>query len=1192
MKNNGRKINLISSNIQQIKVNIKQKSNNISLKKYPISPDTIPSEDNNHNNLILEDMKSVKYQRYIDPKTYSNRSVFTESNSNKKYAYNPSSLYKFTNFPLKQNNKNKYKNNSNEEYINKSLGQKRKDAINNKENIYSTSSTIAINNNLNNNSKDNQKTKFKKGLNLSTNKNEIKYILNFFKNIPINNTKNKTYNNAKSKDKINDEKLYTEISNKNNYKNIINDKNKYYILSPDTFHLNSNKKTLTQNNNSDFIKASKNNVIKPEISQLSNIKTPNYNTYSSNENDMINYYNSCYNFYNKKNGTDSNSQKKDINNLNMFNTTNNNEYYNYNYIINSPIDNKKRKLIYGNNIKDIYEIENESNFNDILEPNENLMKKTRNSKNKIIFNENNYSTNINARKHKKVKSSFEINNNLFSLNNNEMKFNNILDINKYIQYKKKILDEFCNYLEEYIFISIKNNFDIFIFKLKEYCKEKNFHSLLLKRLQNKSTKKIFYKENSSLSNRYIRNNSENRLYSSLIMNENNSNIIKNTIKYNIPIETIGRKTLNDYNTYRNVYIIENNPTNKGKYKIGKSHDKYHVSNIDNYNNNYDTNESYNNNYNNIGELYVNTKNLNKRINNIESYNNKINKLNNNNNNLYIRKKYKKIKHLQLSDNKNSNEKLIINNYNHLNVTENSHKIINSEISDFNKNNNIENDILAAKVVKIYIKNNNINYQDISYDNNYINNKIISKNLLNQKNNNISKNNNKTLLIRNKNEIKPIKPIYKKKINRSNSKIFKSKQNLDRNKKCEITEEKNNEIKLNSNLEKNQNLNLKDKDLDISNEKIYKEIKNNNIKDNYLDISTDKRIINDYSRDENNQISQFEDNNYENNQNNDKKNDNNQNNINSPKNINEYNILSNGDILINDDLIINNENIIREIIVKDVCTSDKRLNVFIKYIDNFKKIKNSNNFSHLLNIFQTDSFFLQASFSKNKTNNKNKKLLQNILSSIIEEEEKSKIVGSVNNSDISEEDNYIGNFNNIYIQSIKYMTNLLQSIFNEKERDIIFKIFKILKRIKNDAFLKGLINQKKLEKLKEEKIGEKGKNTNKDIIFFSPTNILSVNNNYYFSSKSNDRKDIRNKYKKNKDNEYKNRNKNNLNKKIIQKMKEEMKLKDENIKLHKKYESSKNLYLNNDLSINLDKNKKNMKFRNNSCDNIFYKNTIC
>ena len=86
-----------------------------------------------------------------------------------------------------------------------------------------------------------------------------------------------------------------------------------------------------------------------------------------------------------------------------------------------------------------------------------------------------------------------------------------------------------------------------------------------------------------------------------------------------------------------------------------------------------------------------------------------------------------------------------------------------------------------------------------------------------------------------------------------------------------------------------------------------------------------------------------------------------------------------------------------------------------------------------------------------------------MSSIIEEEEKSKAAGSVNNSIISDEDNYNKrNFSNFFIQSIKYITNFLQNIFDDKKKAIFFQFFKILKKIKNDSFLKGLINQKKLQ----------------------------------------------------------------------------------------------------------------------------------
>ena len=68
------------------------------------------------------------------------------------------------------------------------------------------------------------------------------------------------------------------------------------------------------------------------------------------------------------------------------------------------------------------------------------------------------------------------------------------------------------------------------------------------------------------------------------------------------------------------------------------------------------------------------------------------------------------------------------------------------------------------------------------------------------------------------------------------------------------------------------------------------------------------------------------------------------------------------------------------------------------------------------------------------NSNNKLKLHKILSSIIEEEEKSKAAGSVNNSIISDEDNYKKRkYTNFYIQSIKYITNFLQNIFDDKKR---------------------------------------------------------------------------------------------------------------------------------------------------------------
>ena len=130
----------------------------------------------------------------------------------------------------------------------------------------------------------------------------------------------------------------------------------------------------------------------------------------------------------------------------------------------------------------------------------------------------------------------------------------------------------------------------------------------------------------------------------------------------------------------------------------------------------------------------------------------------------------------------------------------------------------------------------------------------------------------------------------------------------------------------------------------------------------------------------------------------------------------------------------------EIIVKDVSTRDKRVNVFIKYIedprfqlrDPYSTNDDKNRNMHLLILIQTDSIYLPAIYDQKNNSYKNSKYYKNmndknhknkmnkILSSIIEEEEKSKAAGSLNNSIISDEENLEnGNYSYFFIQSIKY-----------------------------------------------------------------------------------------------------------------------------------------------------------------------------
>ena len=77
-------------------------------------------------------------------------------------------------------------------------------------------------------------------------------------------------------------------------------------------------------------------------------------------------------------------------------------------------------------------------------------------------------------------------------------------------------------------------------------------------------------------------------------------------------------------------------------------------------------------------------------------------------------------------------------------------------------------------------------------------------------------------------------------------------------------------------------------------------------------------------------------------------------------------MSNGNNVINEDTDESEDNVIKEIIVKDVSTRDKRLNVFIKYIEMQGIRNNSTSFTnnHPLCLLQTDSIYFPASRERN------------------------------------------------------------------------------------------------------------------------------------------------------------------------------------------------------------------------------------
>ena len=887
--------------------------------------------------------------------------------------------------------------------------------------------------------------------------------------------------------------------------------------------------------------------------------------------------------------------------------------------------------------------------------------------------------NITDIRHKKELS--ENNMNFYNRINNNFNQTN----NQIINYKKELIEEFCYCLEEFIFMNVKNNFDTFITNLNNYCKDKHFNNLLLKRLQNKTIQKNFYKEKAS-SYKYLETNSSNPHYSSIIM-MNNSNIINvqrkdDYINNDFSKDFCGRKTFYNFRNTQSPPLTEKIDRIQKNYRFGKSQEPLDINNMDNYYNNYTYfhNNNLLENYNNFN--YYNSINYNKK----KNYNNINNIINNEDdeekkslikydtnyidNNLYIPKKLKKVGRKILSK---SNERLqkLINDSDLSNPYINkikAKKIFKHKFSpqnEINRSHELNNDIIRAKLNKNYNMNYlkkmhsmiNSDFQDISCDmNSNYNNRKDNEILFNRTNETIIKRNNTELNQRNTYDYRSneILPVYRKKIKinqiKSNiyinkafpnnirnkmiqlncanktadqllsPKIDKKNNNINNNINKNINEKAENLISINSSNSKNINnkrnvnteprreinnnmreteqnkfgkiqeltVNLSRKEnLLINNNKIsnnnnsniyINEEENNTFtnEDNFNDdvttenngklLTNEKDQINQTKNKNNNENDNKEKNNNEFNKEENSITDRNDNNINENENnqntetitinneTNDFNAMSNSNNIINDDTDESDENVTKEIIVKDVSTRDKRLNVFIKYVElsHFNTINNEFNNFNFFNIFQTDSIFVPSLFPKkdknyyydkyfygNKNEKNNKLKLHQILSSIIEEEEKSKAAGSINNSYLSDEDTskHGNNYSHFYIQSIKYVSNYLQSIFDDKKKDMYFKFFKILKKIKNEAFLRGLMNQKKFQTLNKSKEEEKKNKKNEkndnsiseDIILYNENeNYEKDNNNSDLKSKEKKENDLRDNIYSEDESDHKSKRKNNKN----------------------------------------------------------------
>ena len=898
--------------------------------------------------------------------------------------------------------------------------------------------------------------------------------------------KNKLDNN----NKILDINLFAQKSN-NSYEKIKK------LIESSTLTINNqakrNNKKIKQNHSNlksfEQIK-NKENLAPLNIKEIYNIqkkifpiKKNNSSTnskYIKNGTTSSNSYSSCYNFYQNTSNFNNSINKNNYNYNRMLNTINNFEFHNY---------------------SNIYRIE------------ENMTEKNKFKSKKYIpfekenININNLKSNCITHSKNSVQTSDIKTSNKINIFNKEKEIilNKILnrDNKKLIEYQKKLIQYFCKSIEDFIYISVKNKFNDFIINLKKFSVEKNSHYLLLKRLQNKSIQKNFFKDkDKTFFYKYSSHDDENcSNYSQNIM-MNNSNVI------NYP------RNENDLNN-NGYFGNTKNMSNLNRTKSPILNDNYEKSHK------YFNSTIYINKLNSYDLFWKDNKESNlKKINliNIDSHDKKCetNYEKINNNNIYIPKK------LKLTNNSYILNPYIINN---LSPNKISQKI-NNQNKICNQSHELNNDSIKTKIaIKKYGSNDDFhNMENIA--NNFNNSKlnIYKENnfdFLNKTNDKIKNRNNH--IIPGKTfgtEFNEKNSIYKKKLKINNSINMYSKPKLTkiRNQILGINLNLNNNNiigqYLSPNIDRNNNQNIiinsnnefNNMPLSMTNQNYFRityteprreadlDLNNSNNNHNHNKFGNIQELTVNLSKNRKNDINSiykkdnifiYSQNDFDNCRVKEYKNDSNEN--------NSYNELNEDKNLANE-ADIENENIpLKEIIIKDVSSSDNRLNVFIKYIEipNMNKIFQRKSIYYNINLlkyFHIDSFYIPASYQKlipsniyyknyclgNKILNSNKMKFNKILSSIIEEEEKSKAAGSVNNSLSSDEEinKNKNNYSHYFIQSIKYISNLLQSIFDDKKKDSFNKFFKILKKIKNEAFLQGIINEKNYETLNKIKNEEK------------------------------------------------------------------------------------------------------------------------
>ena len=891
----------------------------------------------------------------------------------------------------------------------------------------------------------------------SANINDSKIKNYFYNNENNNNNFKYSTNNILQKNII----INNDINNKTmNCKKIPIRKEKignYYIRNPGLPFQEKNHGTNRKNNNI------KSRYKSPEIIIGNNkLKKGNFSTIQNdNEDGLLNNdsaYISGFGFYKKKEEFNKNNS---VNNNNMIHKNKTSDNINKSKSVFKNNNNNKVN-IYDSNNKSNIEINNNNLDNNELEI-ENIKKINLSNdiyskikpKNYYKFKEIN----------EKSKSKDKERNNDLSLS--ESKMNNINNFKKYIKNKlkdynlmKTKIEEFCENLEQIYFISFKKSYNYFIQNLKlEYQQKNSNRAIILKR---------FKKEKS---NRY--NNNNIKANNSMI-NINNNNKIKNK-KEN---ENERTKSIDFENEYKNKGTIEIEDYNERK---SKSPTKFIEL------------------QNNITKsmMKINQDNY------IEMFNNIFNKRNENN------KRYRSPlidkgninidnDSIKYSFEENKNEK-VKHKYN-TNTNVHPHfqrKMFNRKFNKLNINIPHNNDSELRNCLRTSLNTENTSKIELGYKNN-----IIKMKKLSEFNNEYSFSNNINSININslENNINDINNEY-------NQNLINSNENYDNTYfyKQKILEQ-NQKFNISNTIDPNK-YNLRDESEEGKYKKIKKKInpKNNLLYSKpLLKKSVAKFIEQEQS---NNNIIELE---LKRNENNQAYNSNsNTLNLKHSKTSHVY------DIKTFKEEIKEFKNI-DEIIVKNVGTEDKRLHVFIKYIilENFGINNKDRLLSKLLNMENkikykyfnkskfitkhTDSITIINNDNENNKNviyiknskklnvnkdkyfndNKNnirkyneendkkeieihfKKIKDNkykVIASKREEKEKSK--NKKENSGNLKEDLNNNDINDETKNSINYLISLLQNVYDDNKKSILYNFFKNLKKIKTNSLLYKVKNLK-------------------------------------------------------------------------------------------------------------------------------------